>query len=613
MEVTIDNFEAILPELSKKITECDFCSIDCELSGITNYKNLNSFDSPKIRYEKMKKNDENFLIFQFGLCLFKRNQEETKSFSYECSAYNCYLFPRSQSCKFSKDSSFSCLNSSLEFLCEQNFDFNKVFSKGVSFMSKDTEETVRHKLMQTLDDRKKPKNTLYPTNNHNNKDTKEVKEQINKLMAEIDEFAANPDEKTKEIKFSEFLLRVFIEKNLRQKYLQRLKYEYKFLENKERLMTLTKIDDKDQNSELEMLEKEIGFSKLIWLLSQSNKLMIGHNMLTDVMQILRQFFSSPLPEKYDDFKSMTNSIFPRLLDTKYMASITPLKEIVNNTALGEMDKVLSKDPFPTVKCELNEYTIENQKLHEAGYDAFLTGYCYLRMLHYLESFNSSKSALVDFYLNKIFLMKTYDMFFIDLKNQQEEPKRDNVFYIEFPSSWETQDLYDLFSPFGAIFVAWIDDKSSFVALQNQENVKKAAGQLVGVSGRDYRVYFYQTYINQLSKNKGNKNANNSTGNNKESKNNNHEKSSVQTNGNNSNGNGGSGDKRKRNTPPKTISIKNTTPDLIKVDAVLVDQIESLSNESIDQDVKKIKNENSGLTPALNKLMTDKPFEECMDW
>ena len=49
-------------------------------------------------------------------------------------------------------------------------------------MSKDTEETVRHKLMQTLDDRKKPKNTLYPTNNHNNKDTKEVKEQINKLM-----------------------------------------------------------------------------------------------------------------------------------------------------------------------------------------------------------------------------------------------------------------------------------------------------------------------------------------------------------------------------------------------------------------------------------------------
>ena len=32
------------------------------------------------------------------------------------------------------------------------------------------------------------------------------------------------------------------------------------------------------------------------------------------------------------------------------------------------------------------------------------------------------------------------------------------------------------------------------------NNKKAAGQLVGVSGRDYRVYFYSTYISQLGKN-----------------------------------------------------------------------------------------------------------------
>ncbi len=39
----------------KKIYECDFCSMDCELSGITNYKDLNCFDTPKNRYEKMKK------------------------------------------------------------------------------------------------------------------------------------------------------------------------------------------------------------------------------------------------------------------------------------------------------------------------------------------------------------------------------------------------------------------------------------------------------------------------------------------------------------------------------------------------------------------------------
>ncbi len=247
---------------------------------------------------------------------------------------------------------------------------------------------------------------------------------------------------------------------------------------------------------------------------------------------------------------MTNSLFPRLLDTKHMASITPLKDIISNTSLGEMDKCLSKDPFPSVKIICKEYDVINQKLHEAGYDAFLTGYCYVRMLHYLESFNSSKSALVDFYVNKIFLMKTYDISFIDLKNPQEDPKRDNVFYLEFPSSWETQDIYDLFAPFGSIFIAWIDEKSSFVALQNADNLKKAAAQLVGVSGRDYRVYFYHTYVNQLNKNKG---KSVSLGQETSKKN-----SSTSQNANNNNQNG-SVDKRKRTSPPKNLELKKNGP------------------------------------------------------
>lgn len=32
-----------------------------------------------------------------------------------------------------------------------------------------------------------------------------------------------------------------------------------------------------------------------------------------------------------------------------MASVPPLKELVTNTTLGDMDKILSKDPFPTLK------------------------------------------------------------------------------------------------------------------------------------------------------------------------------------------------------------------------------------------------------------------------
>ncbi|RNA14887.1 poly(A)-specific ribonuclease PARN isoform X1 [Brachionus plicatilis] len=551
MDVTIDNFEQILPEIKQKIEECTFCSIDCELTGITQYKNLNSFDTPRIRYEKIKNNDNNFLILQFGLCLFKYNEGDK---SYETNAYNCYLFPRSVNCKYSRDLSFSCLNSSLEFLIEQNFDFNKVFKKGVSFVSKDQEEILRHKLELDLEERSIPKGTLYPSK-------KEFHQQIDTLMTEIDEFVQNENETRKEIKFTEFVVRIFIEKNIRQKYQKRLKYENKFLENKERLMTITKVDSLDIKSDLDDFEKEIGFSRLIWFLSQSQKLIIGHNMMTDVMQILRQFFTSPLPENFEDFKSMTNSLFPKILDTKYMASVPPLKELVTNTTLGDMDKILSKDPFPTIKIENDVYSVNDEKLHEAGYDAYLTGCCYARMMHYLESLKGSRSTFEEFYINRLYLMKSFDTIYIDLKNFQEEPKRDNVFYLEFPSSWETQDLYDLFSAYGPIFIGWINDRSAFVGLQNADNAKKAAGQLVGVSGREYKVYFYSTFINQKNKS--------ALGEKKE------------------NGKNKQIDKRKRNKGGTNQGAETT------------------SDES--SELKKVKTEENG------SVNIEKPFEQNADW
>jgi poly(A)-specific ribonuclease len=555
MEITKENFEECFPDMEKKILECDFCSIDCELSGITNFKDLNSFDTPRSRYEKMKKNDQKYLILQFGLCVFKL--KDGQSTEYEATAYNCFLFPRSQNSKYSEDVSFSALNSSIEFLSSQNFDFNKVFSQGIGFMSKDHEEKVRSRLEKAISDRKTPKDLLYPSNSNN----KEVNDNINKIMTQIDEFYANETESKMEIKFTDFLLRVFIEKNIKQKYMNKLKYEYKFLENKERLMYLKRVDaSQEQKSELDVLDEEIGFSKLIWLLSKSQKMIIGHNMLTDIMQICRQFFSSPLPDSYDDFKSMANSLFPKILDTKYMANIAPLKELINTSVLGDMDKLLDKEPFTaasassSVECA-NYSTNADEKLHEAGYDAFITGRSYIRMHSYLKKFNTSKN-LLDYYLNKIFLMKSFDLTFIDLKNKQEDLKRDNVFYIEFPAYWEQQNLYDLFSPYGSIFIAWINDTSAFVAIQNPDSIKKAAGQLVGLSGREYRVYFYSTYQNQFNKIK-----NNSVN----SQNNNNVKTSVN-------------EKRKsspKSTPPQTPSQQQSDTD-------------QSGSESLKKDFKKKK-------------------------
>lgn len=49
-----------------------------------------------------------------------------------------------------------------------------------------------------------------------------------------------------------------------------------------------------------------------------------------------------------------------------------------------------------------KYEIADNKLHEAGYDAYLTGVCYIKMLHFVEKLNStSKKAVIDTYSNKL--------------------------------------------------------------------------------------------------------------------------------------------------------------------------------------------------------------------
>ena len=55
MIVFRQDFDQYFPELEKAINECDFCAIDGEFTGVLPYKEINAFDTPKTRYEKMQK------------------------------------------------------------------------------------------------------------------------------------------------------------------------------------------------------------------------------------------------------------------------------------------------------------------------------------------------------------------------------------------------------------------------------------------------------------------------------------------------------------------------------------------------------------------------------
>ena len=59
-------------------------------------------------------------------------------------------------------------------------------------------------------------------------------------------------------------------------------------------------------------------------------------------------FAITFAEKLYFFILMSLTKIFRILDTKYMASIAPLKELISNTGLGEMEKILSKGTFPKI-------------------------------------------------------------------------------------------------------------------------------------------------------------------------------------------------------------------------------------------------------------------------
>ena len=62
-----------------------------------------------------------------------------------------------------------------------------------------------------------------------------------------------------------------------------------------------KIALESEQAEMNNLEEHLGFSRVIQRITESGKLVVGHNMLLDVAYTLNQF-AAPLPTDYSEFK-----------------------------------------------------------------------------------------------------------------------------------------------------------------------------------------------------------------------------------------------------------------------------------------------------------------------
>lgn len=449
----------------------------------------------------------NFLLFQFGVCTFRYDQNQS---TYITKTFNFYIFPKPFS-RTSPDIKFICQSSSIEFLASQGFDFNKVFRSGIPYLTQEEESQLR----EQYEERRSQINGAGPVSYTPTSMSgvcnvpEDQRDFIRKVEQKVEALLKNSDQ-TLDLEPCTGFQRKLIYQTLNSKYSKGLHVETLETEKKERFIQISKVDEEERRRreqqkhqrEQEELNDAVGFSRVIRAISKSGKLVVGHNMLLDVMHTIHQF-CGPLPEELDDFKEVAMSVFPRLVDTKLMASTQPFKEIISNTSLAELHKQLREKPFksPTTECPegLQSYDTSTEQLHEAGYDAFITGLCFISMTNYLGSFLtppksyiSVRSKLLEPFYNKLFLMRVIDIPYLNMSGPDLQPKRDHVLYVTFPKEWKTSDLYQLFSAFGNIQVSWVDDTSAFVCLSQTEQVQIAMN--TSRYAESYRIQTYAEYL-----------------------------------------------------------------------------------------------------------------------
>lgn len=105
-------------------------------------------------------------------------------------------------------------------------------------------------------------------------------------------------------------------------------------------------------------------------LRNQSRAIVGHNCLTDVINMYRCFIGD-LPESVDEFRRELHDLFPMILDTKYLATIGSKRWA--NTSLRAVEEDLRTEGKPQLHLPsaFDRYLFA-ANYHEAGFDSFVT-------------------------------------------------------------------------------------------------------------------------------------------------------------------------------------------------------------------------------------------------
>ncbi|KAH7032223.1 ribonuclease H-like domain-containing protein [Linnemannia elongata] len=466
MEILKEDFEAKLPMLQKAISNCDFISMDTEMSGLSTPQNSHRHpDSLSTRYSKVSASANEFLVVQLGICCFTWSDQLG---AYEARPFNFPCFPSNDDEAKSGERFFSSQSTSLEFLLKNHFDFNKWIRHGIPYLTRREEEDYIVK--------KTEKEKAFANSSQNDIPIDDRNRSfIESTIAKIKEWLASTDGLDNEeltISANNAFYRRLVHQIIRTEF----KSELDSSSNAhERTMTLRRMTEeiKKQKEDAKIARPpKLNLRRVLDMISEAKKPLIGHNCFLDLMQITQQFLWD-LPLELDDWKRALSLEWKTVIDTKHLATHPLIKQHLDNSGLDLVDKTVQRPPFSTPAAAPADPALisgsSNAKYHEAGYDAFITGQAYLPILEKRKR-EIMENPTLDFlsdqelqeYYNKLHVMRS-DIPVLYLAGPDPEPEDRPYSYMlrNIHSSIQSSTLFHLFEQYNPYTFTWTDDNTAW--------------------------------------------------------------------------------------------------------------------------------------------------------
>ncbi|KAJ2038220.1 hypothetical protein H4S04_005123 [Coemansia sp. S16] len=382
MDVTRDNFGQALAEFRLAISTCDFAAIDLEMTGLyeDRARQPSHLDTKDDRYFKLFQSVQSYGVIQVGICLFSwvdsKSDEPKDGGYYEARPFNFNVFPCTSVAGFPVEAHFGCKNTAFEFLARNSFDFNKWVYQGIPFLNADQADRIRADRVSLLTKRQ----PQMEVNEQHKPFVKTLETTLRKFM------------KTK----GERQLRYDTANSYERKLVYDVVARHNTLGTRSRhgcieiFKGTRKAMARHVAQKIHALNASIedarGFCQIIDILSAARKPVVGHNMLLDVMHAHAKFYK-PLPATRRGFGSNLSRFLPILIDTKYIIESTPaIKARYRTSNLDEIAPMLERESMRSNTHGMirnhPQFTRDvTHTMHEAGFDAYMTGATFIRLLN----------------------------------------------------------------------------------------------------------------------------------------------------------------------------------------------------------------------------------------